>query len=260
MTGDPHRSIASFADAVMASSVAPLAIYVFGSVAEGTALPTSDIDLFIVLGGGPDERQRAAAATVLREIASRFDGPPIDLVVASEADLLRDGHFRLERASQLIVGEDLRPALPPMTVDRFIAHYREAPLAYMTIFRPGLSLDPPLDYPDPAGTYYGYDRTTLPPAGIPAHNIKAFVALGCWIATVRLARERGIMAASKAESVAAYASAIADDWAPFVTDLYRLGHDRWSYLVPDEPAEREALRDLCRRMLAFENDFVTRDA
>jgi predicted nucleotidyltransferase len=257
---DPQRVIATFADAAMASSVAPHAIYLFGSVAEGTALGSSDIDLFIVLRGEPDERQHAAAVTGLREIAADLDGLPIDLAIASEAQLLRDGHYRIERASQLIAGADIRHDLPPTTIERFIAHYHDAPLAYMAIFRPGLPLDPPLDYPDPTGPFYGYDSATLPPVGRPAHNIKAFVALGCWIATVRLARERGIMAAGKAEAVSAYTSEIGDDWTPFFTDLYRLGHDRWHYLVPDDIAEREMLRGLCERMPAFENDYLGRDA
>jgi hypothetical protein len=65
------------------------------------------------------------------------------------------------------------------------------------------------------------------------------------------------MVASKSESVAAYSAEIDDGWIPFVVDTYRLGHDRWHYLVPDDIVERSTLRDLCGRTLAFENNYLS---
>lgn len=248
----PHPAIERFAaDAMAEPSVR--AVYVFGSVAEGTALASSDIDLFVVVRGDGD-----AGAARLREIADGVEGPPIDLVIMTESGLRRDGHFRIERASRLVAGDDLRPELPPTTLDTFIRRYSSAPLAYMSILRSDRPIVTPLDYPDPSGPFYGYDSRTLPPAGIPVHNVKGLVALVCWIATLRLAREQGIMVASKAESVTAYAAEIGDGWTSFVEDIYRPGHDRWHYLVPDDTAERLTLRDLCGRTLAFENDYLTR--
>jgi predicted nucleotidyltransferase len=245
-----HPAIERFAaDAMAESSVR--AVYVFGSAAEGTALASSDIDLFVVVRGDRD-----AVAARLREIADGVEGPPLDLVVMAEAKLLHDGHFRIERASRLVAGDDIRPELPPTTLDTFIRHYSSAPLAYMSILRSDRPVVAPLDYPDPSGPFYGYDSQTLPPAGTYSHNIKGLVALVCWIATLRLARERGLMVASKAESVTAYVAEIGDGWTSFVEDIYRLGHDDWQYLVPDDPTERETLRDLCRQMLAFETYFL----
>lgn len=247
-----HPAIERFAaDAIDEPNVR--AIYVFGSAAGGTALPSSDIDLFVVVRGGVD-------VSCLQRIANGIDGPPLDLVVVSEAELLRDGHFRIERASRLVAGDDIRPDLPPTTLDAFIRRYSEAPLAYMGIVRSGRPIVAPLDYPDPAGPFFGYDSRTLPPSGTPVHNIKALVALVCWIATLRLARERGLMAASKAESVAWYVAEIGDRWAALVEAVYRHGHDRWHYHVPDDSADRELLRDLCEQVLAFENDYLARVA
>jgi predicted nucleotidyltransferase len=245
-----HPAIERFAaDAIAEPSVR--AVYVFGSAAEGTALASSDIDVFVVVRG-----DQYADAARLREIAARVEGPPLDLVVVTEAELHRDGHFRIERASRLVAGDDIRPELPPTTLDAFVRHYSSAPLAYMTLLRSDRPVVAPLDYPNPSGPFYGYDSQTLPPAGIPAHNIKGLVALVCWIATLRLARQRGLMVASKSESATAYAAEIGDEWTPLVEDTYRLGHDRWHYLVPDDPAERATLRDICERTLAFEDDYL----
>ncbi|HYI16650.1 MAG TPA: nucleotidyltransferase domain-containing protein [Thermomicrobiales bacterium] len=247
-----HPAIERFtADAMAEPSVR--AVYVFGSVAEGTSIASSDIDLFVVVRGDLD-----ADAARLREIAGGVEGPPLDLVVLSEGELRRDGHFRLERASRLISGDDIRPELPPTTLDTFIRRYSEAPLAYMSILRAGRSIAAPLYYPDPSGSYFGYDSRALPPAGVSTHNIKGLVALICWISTLRLVREKSIMAASKSESVSAYAAEISDGWTSYVEDIYRLGHDRWHYLVPDDSSDQELLRDLCERTLSFENDYLAR--
>jgi predicted nucleotidyltransferase len=248
-----HPAIDQFAAEVIALP-SVRAVYVFGSAADGTALPSSDIDLFVVARGGD------GGAARLREIAERIDGPPLDLVIVDEAELLRDGHFRIERASRLVAGDDIRPELPRTTLDAFMRRYGDAPHAYMAIFRPGQPLVAPLDYPDPDGPFYGYDSRTLPPAGEAVHNIKALVALVCWIATLRLARERGLMAASKAESVVWYTAEIHDEWSQLVAEVYRDGHDRWHYRVPEGDADRALLRGLCEQVLAFENDYLMRAA
>jgi predicted nucleotidyltransferase len=68
---------------------APAKIILFGSVADGTDGPDSDIDLLVVLDVAPrDERRRIM--TELRR-ATRGVAAPHDLVVTSSADLARLG-------------------------------------------------------------------------------------------------------------------------------------------------------------------------
>ncbi|HET9017582.1 MAG TPA: nucleotidyltransferase domain-containing protein [Thermomicrobiaceae bacterium] len=233
-----------------------LGLYLFGSYAEGSAVPTSDLDLFVVLRGRtlPAEAARAAE-TATRAIG---DGPPLpDVLVLEEAALLGEGHFRLETASALVAGEDVRDRLPPTTPARWLHRYSQAPVDYMAgVLRRVDRLTAPVDYPDPTGEFYGYDAPTLPPRGGPAHNVKSLVATICWIASVLAAMESGQLARTKAEGVARYRADVGGAWAGLVEDAYQWGKGRWSYLVPAGREERARLRDLCARTLAFENHYL----
>ena len=69
------------------AEVGPRRIVLFGSAARGEAQPGSDIDLLIVMPDGAHRRQTA------QHLYGRLgsDRPPVDLVVATESDLLEHG-------------------------------------------------------------------------------------------------------------------------------------------------------------------------
>ena len=69
------------------AEVGPRRIVLFGSAARGEAQPGSDIDLLIVMPDGVHRRQTA------QHLYGRLgsDRPPVDLVVATESDLLDHG-------------------------------------------------------------------------------------------------------------------------------------------------------------------------
>ena len=50
-----------------------------------------------------------------------------------------------------------------------------------------------------------------------------------------------------------YRALVGDEWPDYLEQLHDLARLRWSYLVPDAPAERRRLRALCETTLAFEN-------
>ena len=235
-----------------------LGVYLFGSYADGSAVPTSDLDLFVVLHGTAGAEEPARAAAMVTDAIGR--GPPLpDVLVLAEATLLADGHFRLETAAALLAGEDIRPRLRRTSPSAWLRRYSHAPWAYMgQVLRRVDRLTYPLGYPDPAGEFLGYDARTLPPRGGPAHNVKSLVATVCWIASVLAAVESGHMARTKAEGARLYREDVGGEWAGFVEDVYRLGKERWGYLVPEGPDERARLRDLCARTLDFENHYLDR--
>lgn len=47
-----------------------------------------------------------------------------------------------------------------------------------------------------------------------------------------------------------------DEWAQFIEDIYTWGNQRWHYLIPEQPAERQRLRTLCQQALAFEQHYL----
>ena len=233
-------------------------VYLFGSYAEGSAVSTSDLDLFVVLRGTADLGESARASTVAAD-AIGHGSPQPDVLVLEEASLLGEGHFRLETASTLVAGEDLRDRLPRTSPAAWLRRYTHAPWAYMAqVLRQVDRLTYPLDYPDPAGEFLGYDARMLPPHGGPAHNVKSLVATVCWIASALTTIESGRLARTKAEGVGLHRADVGGAWAGFVEDGYRWGKERWSYLAPRRQDERARLRDLCVRTLAFENHYLVR--
>jgi predicted nucleotidyltransferase len=228
-------------------------IYLFGSYHDGTALDTSDVDLAIVT----DEPSRDVLLDLLKADLAAAGIMGVDIILFDYDQLIEAGHFRIERGTRLLFGEDVRPRLPPTTLDAYLRRYGQGPVNYMTdVLRRRHDIQPPLGYPDPDGELFGYDRDVLPPGGRRAHNVKAMVSCACWIASMLVGIRTGRMTTTKPEAIRAYQEAIADGWTPLVTEMYASGRQRWHYLVPQDPAERRQLRSRCQRMLSLERHYL----
>lgn len=233
--------------------------YLFGSYVDGSPVTSSDLDLFIVLTGelGIEDEERGRQ---LARGCGLISPVQLDVVLLGEDWLLREGHFRIEQASALVWGEELRERMPRQTLAAYLCKYSHSPYAYMAqVHRRCDTITYPLDYPKPDDEFFGYDQQYLPPSTnrlMPAHNIEAFVATVCWIASVTVSLRAGRMVRSKVESVRLYRELVGDNWSDFVETVYELGKRRWGYLVPEAEPERAKLRELCRRMPAFENHYL----
>ena len=69
------------------AEVSPRRVVLFGSATDGVLRPGGDIDLLIVMPDGAHRRQTA------QHLYGRLGGdrPPVDLVVATESDILAHG-------------------------------------------------------------------------------------------------------------------------------------------------------------------------
>ncbi len=234
--------------------------YLFGSVADGSAVATSDLDLFLVAATPLTADEEARRADIAR--TATLLGGSIDLLVIDEETLLREGHFRISANGRLLYGTELRPRIPPTPLPAYLRRYAQAPWDYITqVLRRDAFLDAgylayPLHHPDPGGEFYGYDRPRLPHGDELLPNIHALVATACWIATVAIALRTGQMVPAKSASTRMYRELIGDAWAPWLEELYDTGRRRWEYRVPSDRVERRHLRDLCAPMLAFENHYL----
>lgn len=231
--------------------------YLFGSRADGSAVESSDLDCFIIFKGA----FRVGEAEYARQISRQCTLPgsvSTDLLFFSEEDLLRDGHFRVSHASILVGGEDIRPRMPSVTFDAYLRTYVQAPYAYIaTVLRRADRITYPLDYPNPVGEFYGYDRDLLPPGDQPIRNTKALVSTVCWAATLLIGLHAGLTVPTKSDSRRFYRTHVGDEWTPLIEAIYDHGKHHWSYLIPDDANDRSALRNLCRQTLAFENHYLS---
>lgn len=232
--------------------------YVDGSYADGSGVATSDVDLTLVFSGAfrdDEERQRAEA---LCEYCTLLSSVELDARVADEEGLRRGVSPSLKLAATLVYGEDMRDGVPLVSIEQWTrdrmhsSYWRVAHL-----FGRPLPLRYPVDYPDPNAEFYGYDRRTVRLAGgREAPSTRDLIRLVGWAATALIARKAGRYVARKRDCHVLYRELIGGEHAGLLDDLYALCRGRWQYLIPDDPAERRGLRDICARTLAFENDFL----
>jgi predicted nucleotidyltransferase len=80
-----------------------IAVYVFGSVARGTARPDSDVDVAVLFERTPPERLTGPRFTLEGELEQAL-GRPVDLIVLNGAPV--DLRARVLRDGQLLVDAD----------------------------------------------------------------------------------------------------------------------------------------------------------
>jgi len=238
------------------------AYYLTGSTLDGTAafvpgdpLNSSDIDIAVVFNDVllRHERERFIDCRAACAGLSQLHLDTLDVTPLSEMELVQHGHLTLKLASQLLYGEDIRPAIPLPTLHH---HVRAAVRLSRDHIAELRALEPehlrlPLSYPDADGEFYGYDYhepgySTQPGTRLLVGNIT-------WGATALLALKAGAYAAMKREAITLYATAIDDEWSGLLDAVYQHCKMQWGYLIPQAVEERQQLRTLCAQVVAFEN-------
>ena len=77
-----------------------------------------------------------------------------------------------------------------------------------------------------------------------------------WICTSRIALQAGELVGKKSDVKKLYKKHINDEWTQFVDDAYQLIRSELTYKLPQTPAQKEALRNLCQSLLAFEKAYI----
>src|SRR5207249_3773291 len=94
-----------------------------------------------------------------------------------------------------------------------------------------------LQYPDPDGPFYGYDRGE----GAPLKDLVTTMGLA---ATAILAFRAGQYVGGKRDCLRQYRACIDDQWTGFLEEVYERGRNQWGYCVPSDQEDRERLRQL----------------
>jgi predicted nucleotidyltransferase len=227
------------------------AYYLTGSYSDGTALPTSDIDLSILFRGGFTHEREEAAADELADHCAQISPVELDLVPLAEEIPFPLRAASIKLASQLIYGEDVRERmlLPPPA-----DYVRQAMELTARLLRrlhgTGDGLPFPLDYPDPDGPFYGYDRSD----GAALKDLVTTIGLA---ATAILAFKAGHYAGGKRDCLRLYRACIDDQWTGYLEEVYERCRNQWGYRVPGDREDRQRLRQLCGQALSFENHFLS---
>jgi len=230
--------------------------YVEGSYADQSEVTTSDIDLVIVFKG--DMTEVSAQAEALASYCCALSFVELDIGVIDEKKLAAGAVPYFKMGSVLIYGEDIRADLPLIPLiqwarDRMHSSFWRT----VNLFNRSDVVRYPLDYPDPSGEFYGYDRRKLRlRSGEEVNCTRDLIRLTGWSATAILAYRAGRYVARKSECHRAYQECFHDEWGQLLQDIYMYCRGKWQYLIPTDPVERRQLREICERTLAFENHFL----
>ena len=233
------------------------AYYLEGSLANGNQVTTSDLDL-VVLTKEPIDDALDARIEQFYNSCESLMSRDLDLSVHYEGESKIVNSVLLKTASVFLYGVDTRDkiVLPsPQDYGRRVLHNAVGFMFRLRQWPEILRL--PFDYPDRQAEFLGYDRRMLRgPDGLEQSSTKDMVVMSGWAATGLIAWQAGQLIGRKSDCIPAYQKFIGDEWASLLTEIQDKCRSRWQYLLPTEPTERADLRDLCKRVLAYENHIV----
>lgn len=235
-----------------------VAYYLEGSYVDQTYLSTSDIDVVIVFREKfTDEETRQAVEHVW---ASRQTGAQEVDIAAIDEESLRSGvRPNLKLGGQLIYGQDVCSAYPILPVEIWARERMHA--AYwllVKVYRRPTPVRLPLDFPLPTDEFYGYTQRTIRlPDGQEVPCTRNLVRTTGWAATALLAHQAGQYAGRKRDCAWLYRKHIGDEWSSLLDEIAHFCREEWQYLIPEDPQAREHLREICGRVLRFEQHFLS---
>lgn len=240
----------------------PKSFYLYGSQADGSAVPSSDIDLLIVFGDGfrDDDEQRAEE---LCRYCQQLTELRFEPSVRSQEQLVGDPLrvVIVKQGSHLLYGADIRERLPLPPVEVYARQVtRNLRRFLLGALRKTATATFPLAYPDPNGEFYGYAQDEIlawHPDCLHGGGTQELVVSTGWAATTLLALRAGRVASSRSEAFRLYEECFGDEWAGFLREVYHTCKLQWGYQVPASSGDRAHPRELCRRTLAFENHVLS---
>jgi predicted nucleotidyltransferase len=240
--------------------------YLSGSYVAGGLTPLSDLDLFVLFKERFANPEEAATARRLNQAlyTARLTPMRLDIPAQGEHNLSPHDRIQLKLASRVVYGEDARDTIALPAMDEYIratmqlAHGNLARVLRCPDWHEMAVLTFPLDYPDPDDEFFGYAWKRIPFWYPPdtTRGIKELVMTIGRITTALIAHKARRYVPQRGDSVTLYRECIGDEWSDYVAAIYRDGKARWGYLVPDDPTERQSLRNLCSQTLGFENHFL----
>ena len=230
--------------------------FLLGSYSDGSAVEDSDIDMGVLFKGSFQEGERDYFKQFLRDCNSMS---PIRL----DATALEEASYTEAtpgvKAALVLYGEHVLEDIPQMPLERTLPFTIFGAFHHPWLLRrkePQLTY--PLDYPDPEGEFYGYERWGSFYGGSSfGPGIRILVNSVTMIATALLGLKAQRQVGTKSRSISDYKKYIHDDWADYLIDLYQICKTEWRYKLPDEQENREIFRKLCNYTLDYENAFFS---
>jgi hypothetical protein len=233
------------------------AYYLLGSYADNTAVPTSDVDLFVVSKEPLDPAEHELYGHIAHQ-CSLLAGIQFQTGVVDETCL--GGLPGLAACRLFVYGEDVGDRIPPLQPGDSVRKALSSAVHVLCELHdqpPPLAL--PLTYPDPEGAFFGYERNGLPaPGGWNGPGTKKLINAVSMVAGALVAIQSDHPVLCRADCVTMYRTYVGDHWSDFVEQVCSLRTPQRGYAIPNDSDERQRLRRLCAQMPAFTNHFLDR--
>ncbi len=245
--------------------------FLLGSYADGCAVVGSDIDAYVLfketfLSSKEIIQAQQLASACVKKSTLRLDGNVIDeQMLLNYVSTMR---VAIKQNSILLFGKDTRASMSLPSRAAYMRDVTDGVIDFLLRLHHSDSVTYPVTYPDPNGTFYGYDimRKLLYDIAVlyyppdKANNVyyatRELVECACRMASALLVFKTGTFVGMKRASVEAYNKEIHDEWSPFLTAMFEKGKMQWMYGIPEREEERAELQELCKQMLAFENHYL----
>lgn len=232
--------------------------YVVGSRADGTAIPTSDVDLAIVFEGNIAGAERNAIKRIFDAI-QRISPVMLDAYVLSETEAERGVTPTLQNY-RLISGRDSLKDRPLRPNSELMLHYAGLVVHFIQVVRNDRGpIRFPLTYPSGSNEYCGYEKYgTRTADGRYAPGFNLLLTLVLAIASYRLAARASVFTRAKSGTVPNYLKFLTDDpWRPMIEELHMVIRTRLMGRLPQDGGDRAVLLKWCPRVLELENEFLS---
>jgi len=238
--------------------------YLTGSYADGSAVPASDIDMYVLFKDDFRSRYEERQAWQIDTNCELLLSKRLDIVPWSAARVIHYGITEVKQVSLFKIGSvflygtDIREeiVLPPL--EQYVRAAMHDPLRLMARLRQNANhLTFPLTYPDAEAPFYGYDRPMYTGEAVDPVGTEDLMLLLTRIAAAVLALEAGQYVRNKHDTIRAYRVHINDQWTALLEEVNEYCRMQWHYRIPTEETDRRRLRNLCQQIVAFENAFLT---
>ncbi len=226
--------------------------YVSGSYANDYAIPTSDIDLYLIFNRdvSREEYDEIEELGIKLKLEIDMDLIPISLEKLKEIGIIGMKDFYLH-----VWGNKVDHQIPEPSLENEIYRGMHGAYLRMELTRKEKPYQYPLNYPN-NDELKGYDWREMTIKGVDKKSIKEIVVLTGWMATGLINWKAKKLVPTKKHCPQMFKEYIGGEVADAFSEITEYCRNKFHYLIPDSKQDFDILKSLLPKVLLIENYFL----